>query len=74
MVDVTAATGFAHVVQLNPVDGLHKKFPVPVAFSVVEFPMHRETSAPAFTAEGVRTLIATVLVLVQPMAVVPVTV
>lgn len=49
MVEVGLATGLEHVVQLNPVDGLHEKFPAPVPLSVVEFPIQIEASAPVLT-------------------------
>jgi hypothetical protein len=53
------------VVQLNPVEGLHEKFPVPVALSVVEFPMQMEASAPALTAGKGRVFTETKSVSVQ---------
>ncbi len=50
MVTVGFAVGLVQVVQLNPVDGLHKKVPVPVALSVAEAPIQMLASAPALTA------------------------
>lgn len=64
VVDVVE-TGFEHVVQLNPVEGLHKKVPLPVAVSVVEAPMHIATSDPALTAGLGRIFIETKSVSVQ---------
>lgn len=45
---VGVATGFAQVVQLNPVDGDHKNVPLPVPLRVVLEPAQIETSDPAF--------------------------
>jgi len=59
VVDVGLATGLAQVVQLSPVEGLHEKFPPPVPFSVVEFPVQMETSAPALTAGRGKTFTTT---------------
>lgn len=59
VVVVGFATGFAQVVQLSPVEGLHTNVPVPTALSVVEFPMQIEASAPAFTGGNGSVVIAT---------------
>ena len=45
--EVGLAVGLIQVLHDNPVDGLHKKVPVPVTLSVVELPLQMDSSAPA---------------------------
>jgi hypothetical protein len=63
--EVGFAIGFAQVVQLNPVEGLHKNVPAPTAFSVVELPIQTDTSAPALMAGKGSVVMATKSVSVQ---------
>ena len=49
MVTVGVATGFGHVVQLNPVAGLQTKLLPPFTFNIVELPIQTE----GFTAVAV---------------------
>jgi hypothetical protein len=67
--EVGLAIGFAQVVQLNPVDGDHKKVPVPTAFNVVEFPIQTDTSAPALMAGKGKVVMETKSVSVQLLSV-----
>jgi hypothetical protein len=67
------ATGDAHVVQDNPVEGLQAYVVAPVALSVTELPAQIAVSAPALTVGNGFTVTVLVAVLEQP-ALVPVTV
>jgi len=68
------ATGLAQLVHDRPVDGLHENVVAPVALSVTVLPGQSVWAGPALTGGSVTTLTVTVLVLIHPLAPVPVTV
>ncbi len=71
---VGLATGFAIVVLLNPMEGDHRKLPLPLAFIVALAPAHIDMSGPALAKGKSSIVTGDIAVLEQPFPSVPVTV